>query len=168
MPKQSKSSPDTLEQIVEEAIEREKEINLQHPERHGYGMIEGEANDLIRRIERLEFNQLRAQGAKVKHREDRIRVIGSDKLYTHSPEDIVINNLDREQIANAEKKVLDKLSKRSLDFYLLKERGLKFTDIGKLYKIHRSTVSRSVKKTIETIKEGLEHIKSGGENYIFK
>lgn len=45
---------DALEQIVAEAIEREKRINKEHPERHGYGMIQGEADDLIQRIRCLE------------------------------------------------------------------------------------------------------------------
>lgn len=163
-----KKPSDTLEQIIEDAIEREKEINKQHPERHGYGMIEGEANDLIRRIEHLEWNQLRAQTAKVRHREDRIRVIGSDKLYTHSPEDIVIEKLDREQVSRAEDDVLKRLSKRSVGFYLLKESGLKYTDIGKMYNLHRSTVSRDIKRTIEMIRKELEPIKYGGENHVFK
>lgn len=51
---------DTLEKIVEEAIKREKEINTLHPERKGYGMVQGEADDLIRRIEILEYKLERA------------------------------------------------------------------------------------------------------------
>ena len=61
-----KKEKDTLEKIVLEAIEREKQINIDHPERHGYGMIEGEANDLIRRIEVLEYKLLRSQKEKIK------------------------------------------------------------------------------------------------------
>ena len=38
MPKYHKE-PDILEKIVADAIERERIINEQHPERHGYGMI---------------------------------------------------------------------------------------------------------------------------------
>lgn len=34
-----KRPKDTLEQIVADAIERERIINEQHPERHGYGMV---------------------------------------------------------------------------------------------------------------------------------
>ena len=34
-----KQNPDTLEAIVTEAIEREKRINKEHPERKGYGMV---------------------------------------------------------------------------------------------------------------------------------
>lgn len=130
-------------------------------------MIQGEADDLIRRIEHLNNNQLKAQAAKVKNREDRIRIIGSDKLYTHSPEDIIIEKLDREQISRAENSVLKRLSKRSLDFYLLKSDGMKFTEIGKMYKVHRSTVSRDVKRTNGMLKEELTLIKNGGENHVF-
>lgn len=49
-----RKSSDSLEAIVAEAIEREKRINAEHPERKGYGMIEGEADDLIARIRGLE------------------------------------------------------------------------------------------------------------------
>ena len=49
-----KKSSDTLEAIVADAIAREQRINKEHPERKGYGMIEGEADDLIARIRGLE------------------------------------------------------------------------------------------------------------------
>ena len=38
MPRYHKE-PDTLEKIVADAIEREKQINEEHPERKGYGMV---------------------------------------------------------------------------------------------------------------------------------
>ena len=144
---------DSLEQIVADAIEREKQINRDHPERHGYGMVDGEANDLIHRIEHLEHNQLRAQAVKVRNRKDRIRVIGKDKLYTHSPEEIVIEKLDREQISRAENKVLNTLPKRSQEFYFLKEIGEDYSEIAKRFNIHRTTVSRDLKRTEDLLRK---------------
>lgn len=167
MEKRGKKPSDTLEQVVADAIERERLINEQHPERHGYGMIQGEANDLIRRIEHLNNNQMKAQAAKIKNREDRIRVIGSDKLYTHSPEEIIIEKMDREQVSRAEKRVFNSLSQRSKKFYLLHDDGLNYTNIAKLFNIHRSTVSRDVKKIKEKLKEELQKIKESGDNYVF-
>ena len=81
---------DTVEKIVADAVAREKRINKLHPERHGYGMVEGEADDLIRRIEELERKQLQAQAKSSSRRREKIRLVGMDKLYTHGPEEIVI------------------------------------------------------------------------------
>ncbi len=164
----SKEPRDSLEQIVAEAIERERIINKQHPERNGYGMIQGEANDLIHRIEHLEINQLRAQGAKVKSRVDRIRLIGSDRLYTKSPEDIAIENIDREEIRKAEEEALKRLSKRSKEIYFLREIGLPQSKIGELMSINKSTVCRDLKKTDTLLKDTLHSIyNSNKENYVF-
>jgi len=44
---------------------------------------------------------------------------------------------------------------------------MKFTDIGKLYNVHRSTVSRDIKKTNEMLKEEFTAIRNGGENHVF-
>lgn len=129
-------------------------------------MIQGEANDLIHRIEHLEHNQLRAQAAKVKHREDKIRVIGSDKLYTHSPEDIVIERLERKRISNAEKKVLNNIPIRSQRFYFLRDIGLNYTDIAKVFDLHRTTVSRELKKVNDNLKKEFKEIFKGGDNHI--
>ena len=145
-----KKPKDTLEQIVADAIERERIINEQHPERHGYGMIEGEANDLIHRIEHLEHNQLRAQVAKVKNRTDRVRVIGSNRLYTHSPEDIVIEKIYREKIQEAENNVLKRLSIKDREIYFLRDIGLYHKDIAKITNLCRSSIT---KKLIYTNKE---------------
>ena len=61
-------------------------------------MVKGEADDLIRRIENLELKQLHAQKEKIKNREKKIRLIGADKLYTHSPEDLVIEAEEKKPI----------------------------------------------------------------------
>ena len=53
-------------------------------------MINGEADDLIRRIEALEYKLLRSQKERIKLREEKIRVIGRDKLYTMSPENYIV------------------------------------------------------------------------------
>lgn len=145
-----KKPKDTLEQIVADAIERERIINEQHPERHGYGMIQGEADDLIHRIEHLEHNQLRAQIVKVRNRMDRVRVIGSNRLYTHSPEDIVIEKIYREKIQEAENSVLKRLSEKDREIYFLRDIGLYHKDIAKMTNLCRSSIT---KKLINTNKE---------------
>ena len=157
--KQGKQPADTLEEVIADAIERERIINEQHPERHGYGMIQGEADDLIWRIEKLEKNQLKAQTAKVKHREDKIRMIGSDQLYTHSPEEIVINKIERERVNNAEKNVLESLSQRSRNFYYLREQGLLHREIAEICHVSRRTVGMDLQKTIHKLKEGLKEFR---------
>lgn len=156
-----KKEKDTLEKIVLEAIEREKQINIDHPERHGYGMIEGEANDLIRRIEVLEYKLLRSQKEKIKLREDKIRVIGRDKLYTMSPEDYLIIKEMHKPIINAEERVYKRLPDRTRQIYLLKEQGLTQEEIAKRFNIHRSTVSREIKRAVNALKKEI----SGGDRH---
>lgn len=156
-----KKEKDTLEKIVLEAIEREKQINIDHPERHGYGMIEGEANDLIRRIEVLEYKLLRSQKEKIKLREDKIRVIGRDKLYTMSPEDYLIIKEMHKPIINAEERVYKRLPDRTRQIYLLKEQGLTQEEIAKRFNIHRSTVSREIKRAVNAFKKEI----SGGDKH---
>lgn len=146
-----------------DAIEREQIINRQHPERNGYGMIQGEANDLIHRIEHLEHNQLRAQGVKIRNRMDRIRVIGSDKLYTHSPEDIVIEKMDREQINIAEERALNKVSKKCRDIYYLREMGLLHREIADILKSERSTITKNLSNIKKELKLELKPFYTGGE-----
>ena len=158
-----KKPKDTLEQIVADAIERERIINEQHPERNGYGMIQGEANDLIHRIEHIEHNQLRAQGVKIKNRLDRIRVIGSDKLYTHSPEDVVIEKMDREQINRAEEKVLNRISPKSREIYFLREKGLLHREIAKILKSERSTITKSLTNIKKELYSELKPFYIGGD-----
>lgn len=156
-----KKEKDTLEKIVLEAIEREKQINIDHPERHGYGMIEGEANDLIRRIEVLEYKLLRSQKEKIKLREDKIRVIGRDRLYTMSPEDYLIIKEMHKPIINAEERVYKRLPDRTKQIYLLKEQGLTQEEIAKRFNIHRSTVSREIKRAVNAFKKEI----SGGDRH---
>ena len=156
-----KKEKDTLEKIVLEAIEREKQINIDHPERHGYGMIEGEANDLIRRIEVLEYKLLRSQKEKIKLREDKIRVIGRDKLYTMSPEEYLIIKEMHKPIINAEERVYKRLPDRTRQIYLLKEQGLTQEEIAKRFNIHRSTVSREIKRAVNAFKKEI----SGGDRH---
>ena len=157
--RQGKQPADTLEEVIAEAIERERIINEQHPERHGYGMIQGEADDLIWRIEKLEKNQLKAQAAKIKHREDRIRMIGTDKLYTHSPEEIVIEKISREKVNNIENKILQSLPERSRRFYYLREQGLLHREIAAICNVSRRTVGMDLQKTLYKLKEGLKSIR---------
>ena len=122
-------------------------------------MIQGEANDLIYRLERLAYYEKLAQAVKIKRREDKVRVMGSDKLYTQSPEDIVINKLDKEQIRRAEEKALAKVSERRKDAYFLNELGLTQKEIGEIHDVNQSTICRDIDIVNKHLKEELEEIK---------
>ena len=154
MPKYHKD-PDTLEKIVADAIEREKRINKEHPERHGYGMIEGEANDLIRRIENLEIKQEHAQKEKVRNREKRIRMIGRDKLYSRSPEDIVCEEEERKPLKNSIEETLDKFTDRRSNAYSLHEQGYKNVEIADIMGVSRFVVGREIKGAEEELRNKL-------------
>ncbi len=121
-------------------------------------MIQGEADDLIHRIEHLEHNQLRAQGVKIKRREDRVRVIGSDMLYTHSPEEIVINKIDKERVRMAEDSVLKRLSPRHQNIYMLKEQGYLHREIADELNLERSTVTKNLLYTKRKLQEAFRSI----------
>ena len=131
-------------------------------------MIEGEAKDLIHRIEHLEHNQLRAQAVKVRNRLDKIRVIGSDRLYTRSPEDIVIDELDKQEIRDAEERVLKRISNKSKEIYLLRDDGLYHKDIASILNAERSTITKNLLSTKAKLRKEFEVIKNGGDNYLFK
>lgn len=90
-------------------------------------MIQGEANDLIRRIENLEIKQLHAQREKIRNREQRIRLIGRDKLYSQSPEDIVIEKEERIPLQRAINTTIDKFTERRDNAFSLYEQGYKKT-----------------------------------------
>lgn len=154
MPKYHKP-PDTLEQIVADAIERERIINEQHPERHGYGMIQGEANDLIRRIENLEIKQLHAQREKIRNREQRIRLIGRDKLYSQSPEDIVIEREERTPLRRAIDTTIDKFTERRDNAFSLYEQGYKKTEIADIMGVSRHIVGREIRIAEQELRDRL-------------
>ena len=151
-----RTSSDTLEAIVQEAIEREKRINKEHPERHGYGMIQGEADDLIKRIRLLEGREELAQRTKGGRINQRIRLTNSDRVYSRSPEEVAIHNLYKQKVNKAERKFFDDLSARSKEIYNRREQGDKFTDIGKVVGLHISNVSRNYYKSLSELREELK------------
>ena len=157
---------DTLEAIVEEAIAREKRINQEHPEREGYGMVQGEADDLIRRIRALEYREELAQQVKGERIKQRVRIVNNNKLYSRSPADIAINNIYKERINRAEKKILDGLSERSRTIYDMKEHGSSFTEIGKIINLHVSNVSRDYHKSVDQLKEELAKVLGKERQYV--
>lgn len=147
---------DTLEKIVEEAIAREQGLNAQHPERHGYGMIEGEADDLIKRIELLEFKLERAQKEKARTRKEKIRLIGRDKLYTKSPEDIIVEDIMRSKFNAFEESTRDKMSNRTRQVYDLNDIGKKQIDIAKELGVSQPTVHRELNTAKKIIEDSYE------------
>lgn len=141
-----------------DAIERERAINEAHPERHGYGMVQGEADDFIARIRALERKQDLAQRVKGDRINQRVRVVNSDRLYSRSPEDTAIGNIYRSKVNRAEARVLDELSEKSRNIYDMKERGDTFTDISKVVNIHISNVSRNYYKSLDKLKEEFKKV----------
>lgn len=71
-------------------------------------------------------------------------------LYAHSPEDIVIEKIYREQIQKAENNVLKRLSQKDRQIYFLRDIGLYHKDIAKITNLCRSSIT---KKLIYTNKE---------------
>lgn len=119
-------------------------------------MVKGEADDLIRRIENLELKQLHAQKEKIKNREKKIRLIGADKLYTHSPEDLVIEAEEKKPIKDSVNSVLDKFPERRDSIFALHEQGYKKVQIAKILGISRYIVGREIKKAENELKEKFE------------
>lgn len=154
MPKYHKP-PDTLEQIVADAIERERIINQQHPERHGYGMIQGEANDLIRRIENLEIKQLHSQREKIRNREQRIRLIGRDRLYSQSPEDIVIEKEEQQPLRRVIEDAINQFTLRRDNAFSLYEQGYKKTQIADIMGVSRYVVGREIQIAEQELRDRL-------------
>ena len=147
---------DTLEKIVEDAIKREQEINALHPERHGYGMKEGEADNLIRRIEALEYKLERAQKEKARTRKEKIRLIGRDRLYTQSPEDVIVEREMRNKFENFESKVRDTLLERTRQVYDLHDIGTKQKDIASQLGISQPTVHREITTAKKVMEENFK------------
>ena len=152
------SYDDALEQIVAEAKEREKRINKEHPERHGYGMIQGEADDLIRRIRCLERKEDLAQRVKGDRLAQRIKIVNCDKLYSQSPETTALNNIYKQKVNRVEEKFVKELPKKNREIYNMRDQGEKFTNISKVVDIHVSNVSRNYYKSIEKLKEELAKV----------
>jgi len=119
-------------------------------------MIQGEANDLIRRIENLEIKQLHAQREKIRNREQRIRLIGRDKLYSQSPEDIVIENEERKPLQRAIANVTDKFTKRRDNAFSLHECGYKNTEIADIMGVSRYIVGREIQIAEKELRERLK------------
>ena len=144
---------DTVEKIVADAVAREKRINKLHPESHGYGMVEGEADDLIRRIEELERKQLQAQAKSSSRRREKIRLVGMDKLYTHGPEEIVIEQEEKEEWRRKNRRVLRKLPPPQGYIYARRIEGFTQVEISKELKVSQTTVSRRMGEATQTIKK---------------
>lgn len=147
-------SKDTLEQIVEEAIEREKELN-KDPARHGLGMMEHEADDFIRRIEALERKQELAQREKSRRLYNKIRLVGKDKLYTMSPVDVLLSWETKVPVDHGEQRAVHDMTRRQERIYDMYCRGMSQTSISLVLGIHQSTVSRDIAKIRTILKENI-------------
>ena len=116
-------------------------------------MIQGEANDLIRRIENLELKLLHNQKEKAKNRQEKIRLIGRDKLYVMSPEDIVVENERISPYRKSIQSVEDKFPPRRNKAFSLHECGLKNVEIAKEMGVSRYIVGREVNRAEQELRD---------------
>lgn len=130
-------------------------------------MIQGEADDLIERIEKLERSLIRAQRVKITRRAQKIRLTGNDKIFHISPEDMVLHKMDKKKINNAEAKVLREATPRSRDIYYMREDGFKLKDISEKCQIHWSNVSRDFGKTRNKLKEEFMKIMENDKENVY-
>lgn len=121
-------------------------------------MIQGEADDLIYRIRKLEKKEDLNQQVKGDRLTERIKIVNCDKLYSRSPEDIAIENIYKENVNKAENKFFKELSERNKKIYDMKDQGNKFVDIGKTIGLHVSNVSRNYYKDIDKLRNELNKI----------
>lgn len=159
-----KRNSDTLEMIIADAIEREKRINAEHPERHGYGMIQGEADDLLERMKALEVREELAQREKGNRVKQRIRIANNDRVYSRPPEIVALDNIYKERVNKTEANVVNKLTQRNKEIYDMRDIGNRFTAIGKVVGLHVSNVSRNHKKIMEEMKKQLLKVLSEGSD----
>jgi RNA polymerase sigma factor (sigma-70 family) len=148
---------ETLQKIVEEAKQAEALCNQEHPERHGYGFVNGEAKEFLQRIEWLERAEEKAQQAKVSRRVGKIGVMSNDKLYSRSPEEVYLAKEHKEElkqkIRNAKRHVPLR-GRKILDSYY----GENYTqvELADKFNIDQSTVSRIVKEQTPVVREALQ------------
>jgi len=86
-----KPPPPKLEDIVNLSTEAEREISLAYPERHGYGMTEEEGKPFVKQMIALACREDHAQHEKMIDRCERVQVIGRDKMFSMSPEQVLLN-----------------------------------------------------------------------------
>ena len=96
-----------------------------------------------------------AQKEKIKNREKRIRLIGRDKLYSRSPEEIVIDEEERRPLRNTIDSVIDSFTQRQERAFSLYEQGLKKVDIAKEMGTSRYVVTREIKEAEQELKRRL-------------
>lgn len=116
-------------------------------------MMEGEADEFIRRIRALEYREDLAQRVKNDRITQRIRIVNSDHVYSRSPESVALQNIYKQKVNKAEKKIIDGLNDKSRTIYDMKENGARFTEISKIIGIHISNVSRNYYKTTTKLKD---------------
>ena len=80
----------------------------------------------------------------------------------------MIEELDRQEVRNAEERVFNKLSNKSKEIYLLRDDGLYHKDIANILNVERSTITKNLINTKAKLREEFEVIRNGGDNYLFK
>jgi RNA polymerase sigma factor (sigma-70 family) len=152
-----RTKPDTLARIVREARKKEEKINQHHPERNGYGFIDGEADEYIRRIERLEAIEERAQQAKILRRIARVSLMSNDVGYSRSPEDIYIENETRSELSHKIDKVTENLHPRNKEIVSMYY-GENYTqkELADKFDLNQSTISRVIANGTKKIENSID------------
>lgn len=159
MPKKKKKKSITLEQIVHKAQKKEASINRTHPERCGYGMTEEEAKPFIGMLYHLAYQEDHAQRERNIDRCQRVQMIGRDKLYSLSPEQILLRREQMQIIVDrltAIRKDLTEDEKEVYDEYYLDK--LSQAEIAENMKTSQPQISRiinNINKALAIRKEAL-------------
>ena len=106
-------------------------------------------------MENLEIKLEHSQKEKIKNREKRIRVIGRDKMYTHSPEEIIIEEEEKNRLHKSIQSTIDKFTTRRDKIFALHEQGYKNVEIAKMLGISRHIVGREVNKAEDELRNKL-------------
>lgn len=83
-------------------------------------------------------------------------MIGRDRLYTQSPEDVIVEREMRNKFENFESKVRDTLLERTRQVYDLHDIGTKQKDIANQLGISQPTVHREIATAKKVMEENFK------------
>lgn len=107
----------TLEEVVTLSQKDTDFINGIYPKRHGYGLLQEEAKPLLFELARLAYKEDHAQREKIIDRCQRVQVIGRDKLYSLSPEQVLLRKEQMQLIVDRLTEIRKDLSDEEKEIY---------------------------------------------------
>lgn len=153
-----KKKPPTLEQIIDKTQKANDKVNKKHPERNGYGLLQEEGEEYIKMMTALARREDHAHREKTVNRVERVCVLSQDKLYTHSPEEILLAKERDKALRRTIERVRDSMSERDkqvYDGYVLDR--LSQQEIADKLEISQSSVSR-ILANAEQIMDGARKV----------